>query len=233
MLGSEKYAEEMYGFLLERKFPTENILYPQNGLILAQCGKQYFDIFLPKDETVFVDAGGYNGDTLFDFVSWSGGKYKKMFVFEPISDMFQMIKKRVTKEHLIGVELYNSALWDKNEDVFFTEAEAGSHVAKEGKAVVKGVSLDEIVKGEKVSYIKMDIEGSELNALKGAKNIIKNDRPRLAICIYHKPEDVLELPLYILDLVPEYKFYIRHYCSCMWETVLYAEIPECQSNGVR
>lgn len=114
----------------------------------------------------------------------------------------------------------------KKKIFFFAEAEAGSHAAAEGEVVVKGISLDEIVKDEKVSYIKMDIEGSELNALKGAKNVIKRDRPRLAICIYHKPEDILELPLYILDLVPEYKFYIRHYCSCMWETVLYAEIPE-------
>ena len=48
------------------------------------------------------------------------------------------------------------------------------------------------------------------------------DKPRLAICIYHKPEDIIELPLYLLKLVPEYKFYIRHYCSNMWETVLYA-----------
>ena len=95
-----------------------------------------------------------------------------------------------------------------------------------GNSVVKGVTLDEIIKDEKVTYIKLDVEGSELKALEGAKNTIKKNKPRLAICIYHKLEDILELPLYILDLVPEYKFYIRHYCSCMWETVLYAVIPE-------
>lgn len=226
VLGSAKYAEEMYNILLERGFPTEKILYPKWGLLVAQCGNQYYDMFLPEDNTVFVDAGGYNGDTLFDFVAWTGGKYKKVYVFEPIFDMYQVIKKRIVKEQLTDVELYNNALWNKKEDIFFAEAEAGSHAAAEGEVVVKGISLDEIVKDEKVSYIKRDIEGSELNALKGAKNVIKRDRPRLAICIYHKPEDILELPLYILDLVPEYKFYIRHYCSCMWETVLYAEIPE-------
>lgn len=68
----------------------------------------------------------------------------------------------------------------------------------------------------------MDVEGSELKALQGAKNTIINNRPRLAICIYHKPIDVIEIASYILELVPEYKFYIRHYTSHMWETVLYA-----------
>ncbi len=172
--------------------------------------------------------GGYNGDTLFDFVAWSGGKYKKVYVFEPMSDMFQTIKKNVIKKHFIDVELYNNALWNKKEDLLFTEAKAGSYVTEKGKSIVKGISLDEIVKDEKVTYIKMDIEGSELNALKGAENTIRNSKPRLAICIYHKPEDILELPLYILGLVPEYKFYIRHYCSCIWETVLYAEISKRQ-----
>ena len=93
-----------------------------------------------------------------------------------------------------------------------------------GTATTEGVSLDEIVKDEKVSYIKMDVEGSELKALQGAKETIKNNKPKLAICIYHKPEDILDLLTYILELVPEYKLSIRHYTSCMWETVLYAEV---------
>ena len=70
--------------------------------------------------------------------------------------------------------------------------------------------------------IKMDIEGSELEALKGSKKVIQRDKPRLAICIYHKPEDMTEIPLYIKELVPEYKLYIRHHSNAGTETVLYA-----------
>ena len=70
----------------------------------------------------------------------------------------------------------------------------------------------------------MDVEGSELKALKGAKNIITQQKPRLAISIYHKPLDVFEIPDYILSLVPEYKMYIRQYASDFTETVLYAEV---------
>lgn len=87
------------------------------------------------------------------------------------------------------------------------------------------MSIDEIVYSEespKVTFIKMDIEGAELESLKGAQKVIQRDKPKLAICIYHKPEDMVELPLYIKELVPEYKFYIRHHSNFINETVLYA-----------
>ena len=105
----------------------------------------------------------------------------------------------------------------------FAESEAGSCVAETGMSIIQGIALDEIVKDENITFIKMDIEGSELKALEGARNTIIRNKPKLAICIYHKPEDIIEVPFYLLSLVPEYKFYIRHYSSCLWETVLYAE----------
>ncbi len=224
VLGSAKYAKEMYQSLLARNFPKERILYPQCGILIAQCGKQYFDMFSCTKEEVFIDGGGYIGDTLLDFLDWTDYNYEKVYVFEPIKEMLHSVEKIIKEKSLDGVELYNNGLWSKKETLQFLEAQSGSRVTETGELIVEGVSLDEVIKGEKVTFIKMDIEGSELEALKGAKNIIKKNRPRLAICIYHKPEDILEIPLYIQELVPEYKFYIRHYSSCMWETVLYAEV---------
>ena len=71
----------------------------------------------------------------------------------------------------------------------------------------------------------MDIEGAELESLQGARKTIRRDRPKLAVCIYHKPEDMIEIPLYIKELVPEYKLYIRHHSNSGTETVLYAVMP--------
>ena len=73
-----------------------------------------------------------------------------------------------------------------------------------------------------ITFIKMDIEGSEIPALRGAKEIIETQKPKLAICVYHKPEDIWEIPELILDYVPEYRLYLRHYSITYTETVLYA-----------
>lgn len=89
---------------------------------------------------------------------------------------------------------------------------------------VQGLSLDQILQEEKVTFIKLDIEGAELKALQGMKNIIIKYRPLLAVCIYHKAEDIVEIPGYIKTLVPDYKFYIRSYHMDYTEHVLYAII---------
>ena len=73
--------------------------------------------------------------------------------------------------------------------------------------------------------IKLDVEGAELESLKGAEKTILRDKPKLAVCIYHKPEDLTQIPLYIKNLVPEYKLYIRHHSNRFTETVLYAVMP--------
>lgn len=86
------------------------------------------------------------------------------------------------------------------------------------------MKLDDVLQGKKCTFLKMDIEGSELNALKGAAETIKKWKPRLAICIYHKPEDIIEIPLYVKKLVPEYKLKMRQYSTYFYDTVMYAYI---------
>ena len=73
-----------------------------------------------------------------------------------------------------------------------------------------------------ITFLKMDIEGSELAALRGAERIIREQRPKLAICVYHKPEDLREIPSLLLSYHPDYKLYLRHYSINETETVLYA-----------
>ena len=100
-----------------------------------------------------------------------------------------------------------------------------SRIDENGEDEVEVRALDEVVDG-KVTFIKMDIEGAELQALFGAEKTIKKYKPKLAICIYHRLEDILEIPAYIHSIVPEYKFYIRHYSFSTSETVLYATIAD-------
>jgi hypothetical protein len=93
------------------------------------------------------------------------------------------------------------------------------------KETVSVRPLDSIIPPEeKVTYIKMDIEGAETKALFGAKRIIQQHKPRLAICLYHNPEDYFNIPLLIKEFVPEYKIYMRHHYKSFLETVCYAAL---------
>ena len=87
-------------------------------------------------------------------------------------------------------------------------------------------SIDEVLQGERVTFIKFDIEGSELEGLKGARKTIETYHPTLAISIYHKPQDIIELPEYIKGIAPGYRFYLRSYEEDTIETVLYGIWPK-------
>ncbi|MCI8900952.1 MAG: FkbM family methyltransferase [Lachnospiraceae bacterium] len=225
IIGSSKYREEMQNVLSEHGFPSRNVLCAGYGHLQAYTGKkQYFDVLKPEKDEVFVDAGAYDGGTILDFLQWTDGKYQKIYAMEPLRDMYCRIKEMCEQKHIDYVDIREIAAWNKEEKLYFTEELTGSRVEKEGAVVVNGLDIDSIVKEDRVTYIKMDIEGSELKALEGAKKVIQRNRPKLAVSLYHKFEDIVELPAYILELVPEYKFYIRHYCSDFRETVLYATL---------
>jgi len=108
---------------------------------------------------------------------------------------------------------------------FLEQGNGTSHVSIENKDCIgtdlQVVSLDECIL-EPVTFIKMDIEGAEYEALEGAKHILKKDKPKLAVCLYHKKDDMWRIPYLIKSLVPEYRLYIRHYSNYEGETVLYA-----------
>lgn len=86
------------------------------------------------------------------------------------------------------------------------------------------ITLDAYLKGKPVTLVKMDVEGAEMSVLRGMKETITRHKPRLAVCVYHKHQDILEITSYLLELVPEYKFYLRHYNSNETETVLFCTI---------
>lgn len=221
VLGTLKYQNEILSMLIEKGYPQNRII---PFIDFAEIGQQYFDFFSAEQDEIFVDAGAFNGDTTLEFASWAGNNYKKAFVLEPLPDMCLEIKNKIQKTGLTNVVVENCAAWDKDEELFFSAAGTGTRPNVNGELLVRGKTIDDIVDGEKVTFIKMDVEGSELKALVGAKKTILKYKPKLAICIYHKPWDVIDLADYILELVPEYNLGIRQYNSGMWETVLYAYV---------
>ena len=183
---------------------------------------QYFDVFNPADDEIIVDAGAYDGTTALQFLEWGKGKVKHIYSFE--FDPINAVKCEENLKPYAGkITLIKKGTWDKDEIVYSNaKGGTGSSIISEGNTQVQLASIDSELVGVPVTFIKMDVEGAELKSLMGAKNTIIKNHPRLAICVYHKPEDIYEIPGYILSLVPEYKFYLRHYASNQWETVLYA-----------
>lgn len=191
---------------------------------LQERGSEYFlDEFFEKgEEEVFIDGGGYDGDTIEEFIEWTKNKYKKIYTFEPQKDKAEVIRSKLWR-YDGKVELFEKGLWDSAAELSFCDGNAvlsGKIGEGGGNSRIQTIDIDSAIQ-ERVTFIKMDIEGAELKALYGAAQTIRRDKPKLAICIYHKPEDMWQIPRYIDSLVPEYKFYIRHFGMRWAGTILY------------
>lgn len=222
VIASRKCGSQLYAKLIGEYFPRDNVFLPRTGLLYATTGFQYFDCpyIQPGENEVFVDCGAFDALNSKQFAEWCGNKYERIVAFEPSSGMYDSIKKTVK---LPRFEIYGVATGADKHEAFFSDDEStGSMVVKSGGNKVQVDSIDNILNGGYCSFIKMDVEGAELDTLKGAVNTIKNYKPRLAICIYHKPSDIGEILPFIESIRNDYKYCVRHYTSCDWETVLYA-----------
>ncbi len=190
------------------------------------------DIIQLSANESFVDVGAYNGDTIIDFIKKTHNQFNAIFAFELDKKNFKELEATVDKLAASvknKIKLYNFGLLDEEKHVYYETGGSGSestfiNVINNACACGKTLRLNDILKNESVTFIKMDIEGSEVKALSGAEEIIRKQKPKLAVCVYHKPEHLWEVPLYIKKIVPEYKIYIRHHTPLEYETVCYALI---------
>ena len=190
-------------------------------------GDQYFqdDLIHFTEDSVLVDCGAYTGDTMQDFLR-RGYPFRKYIAYELSRRSYDMLQENMRNVRGGGTgELiaYNCGVGEREEIVHYDDAIRGNTISASG-VVGKTVRLSEHLRDEPVSFIKMDIEGAEIAALKGAAELIRSRRPDLAICTYHSISDLYEVPLYIHSLVPEYRLYLRHHTPVHYETVCYAVI---------
>jgi FkbM family methyltransferase len=182
------------------------------------------DLYFPPDlvdirqDEVFVDCGAYDGDTIGEFKQHGGGK---IIAIEPDPGSYEKLISKYPD--IIAI---NQALGTKCGKIAFDAYASPWSASGKGESLVDCDTLDNILAGYKPTFIKMDIEGAELDALKGGCNTIKVHRPVLAICLYHRPYDIWQIPVYVHWLVPSYKLYLRRYAEDCWEEVLYCIPPE-------
>lgn len=226
VLASRRYNYEFMIQLLNLCIPQKNIfISPYGGFLFAQRGWQYFDLFQAGDSEGFVDAGAYDGLTTKDFIRWCQGKYDSIYMLELNADMKPVCFSNIGLKDKIN--FIEKGLWEKNDLLNFCNTQNSSHIEESldnniSTDLVQVCSIDSELKNKKITYIKLDVEGSELKALRGGKEIIQKLKPKLAVCVYHKLNDMVEIMNYLMELNSEYRFYLRHYSACEWETVLYA-----------
>lgn len=201
----------MYGESIPKEFYSE--------------GDQYFckDIIALNDGEVFLDGGAYTGDTIQQFIDTCNRRkksYKKIIAFEPDKNNFALVSKFYgNKDNIL---IINKGLSKEKGELCFQEAGVSSKLSEHGTCRIPVISIDSIPECKEATFIKMDIEGAEMDALWGAQQTIMRNHPKLAICIYHSEEDMVQIAEWIHALVPEYRLYIRHHSRRDMETVLYA-----------
>jgi FkbM family methyltransferase len=193
---------------------------------------QYFydqeDIkIMPEDGDFLIDGGACLGDSTAVF-SNAVGNHGKVFAFDPVADHLDILRYNANQFPINNVEVIDYGLSNKNEyhEPFkLNQYNPGFQANASGLPMVKIDSLvaNDII--DKIDFIKLDVEGSEVDALLGAQRSISIFQPKMAISVYHKPDDLFEIPLLISKIFPFYsKITLDHYSIQMGESVLYVSM---------
>lgn len=185
---------------------------------------QYFDPCIRlNEEEVFVDCGGYIGDTVLEFINQTN-HYKHVFTFEPEAENIQAMQTNLSSYE--NVTIVKKGVWHQEAILRFNAGGGGSSgFSNDGNVEVPVTKIDALLStGYTPTFIKMDIEGAEVMALQGASRTIRDHKPKMAVCVYHKPTDMVEIPAIIEKFNSNYSYYLRQYQPGFSgaETVLYA-----------
>lgn len=225
---------------LEDAFSKKTLEHILKGSVTNNCDwyedianeSQYFPDIMkqriaasPDRGGVYVDVGAFTGDTICEFKDAVCDDFKKYYAFEPDPNNFEALYQNFKDDSRIV--MMKAGCGSENTRLSFVNEvhSESSHVVRETldtTSTIEVVRLDDVIK-EKVDYIKMDVEGMEMDVLKGATKILNTYKPALAISVYHKIEDIIAIPEFVLSLGLGYKIYLRHYWNCNGtDTILFA-----------
>ena len=231
-------VDRSWTFPLSR-FRYEDVVFVGNelGLINLFLMKQYYyqgaTSIAPEPGDVVIDAGGCWGDSSLAFAR-SVGPRGKVHVFEFVDSNLAIARRNFALNPGLApqIDLVEHAVGGKSGDVLHYEDRGPATRLTPGAAGASGstttLTIDDLVARRglpRVDFIKMDVEGAETMALVGAENTIRAHHPKLAISLYHRPEDLLQIPQLIKAIDPRYQLHLGHYTIHAEETVLYAKIP--------
>ena len=145
-----------------------------------------------KDEVV-ADVGCFDCESILQYFNYANKVYTKIYYFEPEPHQYAHCKEIIEKGGYQNWDIFNYGVYDNNSKLYFSSNSSCTKISNDGDIEVDVIKLDDFFKTHEAStFIKMDIEGAELAALKGCAETITRYKPKLAICVYHKPEDIFE-----------------------------------------
>ncbi len=242
LLEDEKSKEIYRAFIEKVKYNVKDY-----SDIADDLYEHYFsdEIFKYGDKEVLVDGGAFDGDDTIRFdniLNSLGLTIHKALCFEPDTGNFGKTYKNLEKYYGTKAILdenrqiaesekfvtFKAGLFDKKCGMGFCEygAHSSRFTQEDVGASVDAVLVDDIAEKENVTFIKFDLEGADIPALIGSEKTIKRCKPKLALSIYHNIEDLWEIPLLVKKMVPEYKLFVRHHTTYLWDKILYAAIEE-------
>jgi FkbM family methyltransferase len=185
-----------------------------------------------KPGDIVIDAGSCYGDTALYF-STKVGPAGRVIGFEFIPDNLEILRQNLelNPKYSSNIEIIERPVWESSEKVFYMVSNGPASQLSEsplgnGASEVSTLSIDDMVRDKRLprlDFIKMDIEGAELSALKGAVETLNRFKPTLAICVYHRPDDWVTIPLFINSLNLGYKMWLDHFSIFAEETVLFCQ----------
>jgi FkbM family methyltransferase len=169
-----------------------------------------------------VDCGAYVGDTLLSIRN-SNISVDCVVAFEPDQNNFLKLSKTISTDWHFPATLFPCGVHSATQQLrFMRDGGEGGRLDDAGTDIIQVIALDDVLHGLKPNLIKMDIEGAEIAGLMGAKKTIENDRPGLAICVYHQPQHLWQIPSLIKQWDLGYKFYLRSHANNGFDVVMYA-----------
>lgn len=213
---ADDMSKAVFRFVVEYKLTGQ-----LSPLMLSTSSKQeVFQRLIPLNSSErYLDLGAYRGDTIQEFLAACGGQYTSITALEPDPHTYQKLTQYTCT--LANTTTLPYGISDHSE-IAYMQTGHGRGTARGGSTPVQMISVDELC--TPFSYIKMDVEGSEAAALRGAANTLSDCKPKLNIACYHRSEDLFQLPLLIHRLQPGYKMYLRrHPCLPCWDLNLYCQ----------
>lgn len=199
-------------------------------MLADPIGLRYFDpeITAPIPEGVYFDCGSFCGDTVEAFLAASKRPYSKIICCEPAPKNYEALCRTVEKLGVKDAVLFQKAVWRRAQEKmpFQTVSALSGVLSEKGDIKVETATVDQLAGNERVGFLKVEVNGSEYDALLGGIGVIERDHPLVAVSVYHNTVDLIRIPLLLKSLYPDYRLVLRYYgLRTLTDIVCYAVPP--------